>query len=74
MPTEIIHQVSWRLQVLYLLCKTCCNSVNKFVYLEYANPVLWMWFDELCQGVVTLQSCMWQVTLPHILEDDMGKV
>lgn len=45
-----------------------------FAYLKYANPVLGMWFDKLCQGVVTLQSCVGQITLPNILEDHVGKV
>lgn len=44
------------------------------IYLEYANPIFWMWPDELCQSVMTFQGCMWQVTLPHILKDDVGKV
>lgn len=44
------------------------------MYLKYANPVFWMWPDELCQSVMAFQGCMWQVTLPHILKDDMGKV
>lgn len=44
------------------------------IHLKYANPVLWMWFDELRQGVVTLQCSMGQVTLPHILEDNVGKI
>lgn len=43
-------------------------------HLEYADPVLWMWLDELCQSVVTLQRSVGQVALPHILEDDVGKV
>lgn len=45
-----------------------------FIYLKYANPVLWMWYDKLRQGVVTLQSCVGQITLPNILEDHVGKI
>lgn len=44
------------------------------MYLKYANPVFWMRPDELCQSVMAFQGRMWQVTLPHILKDDMGKV
>lgn len=50
------------------------NTLKTVIHLEYANPVLWMWFDELRQGVVTLQRSVGQVTLPHILKDDVGKV
>lgn len=44
------------------------------MYLKYANPVFWVWPDELCQSVMAFQGRMWQVTFPHILKDDMGKV
>lgn len=43
-------------------------------YLEYANPVLGMRLDELCECVVALQSSMWEIALPHVLEDDMSKI
>lgn len=45
-----------------------------YIHLEYANPVLGVWCNELCQGIMTLQCCMGQITLPHILKDDMGEV
>lgn len=49
-------------------------TLNRAIHLKYADPVLWMWFDELRQCKVTLQGSMGHVTLPHILEDDVGKV
>lgn len=60
----------------------CAHGITEYqrytkerdIYLEYANPVLWMWFDELRQGIVTFQCGMGQVTLAHVLEDDVGKV
>lgn len=33
-----------------------------------------MRFDELRQGILTIERSVGQVTLPHILEDDVGKV
>lgn len=43
-------------------------------YLEDAHPVFWVGRDVRGQGVATLQGCLGQETLPHILEDDVGKV
>lgn len=64
-----IHGVILLLEQLRLL-----QLLERVIYLKYANPVLWMWFDELRQSVMTFQRCMGQVTLPHILEDYVGKV
>lgn len=49
-------------------------TLEELIHLEYSNPVFGMWPDELSQGVVTFQCCMRKVTLPHVLEDDVGKV
>lgn len=43
-------------------------------HLEYADPVLVVWFDELGEGIMTFQSSVGQVTLPHVLEDDVSEV
>lgn len=44
------------------------------VYLEYAHPVFGVGGNVWGQGVATLQGCLRQKTLPHVLEDDVGKV
>lgn len=44
------------------------------LYLEDAHPVFRVGGDVRGQGVVTLQGRLGQETLPHVLEDDMGKV
>lgn len=44
------------------------------MYLEDAHPVLGVGTDVRGQGVATLQGCLGQETLAHILEDDVGKV
>lgn len=43
-------------------------------HLEYADPVLLVRLDELGEGIMAFQCSMRQVALPHILEDDVGKV
>lgn len=60
--------------ILLLVQLRLLQLLERLIYLKYANPVLWMWSDELRQSVMTFQRCMGQVTLPHILEDDVGKV
>lgn len=44
------------------------------IYLEDAHPVFGLGSNVRGQRVMTLQGCLGQETLPHILEDDMGKV
>lgn len=56
------------------VCIYSIVNIKGLIHLEYSNPVLWMWSDELRQGVVTFQRCVGKVTLPHVLEDDVGKV
>lgn len=52
----------------------CESAVVCEMYLEDAHPVFGVRSDVRGQGVATLQGCLGQETLPHILEDDMGKV
>ena len=49
-------------------------AVVRVMYLEDAHPVFGVGSDVRGQGVATLQGCLGQETLPHILEDDVGKV
>lgn len=49
-------------------------AVACVLYLEYAHPVFGVGSNVWGQGVATLQGCLGQETLPHILEDDVGKV
>lgn len=44
------------------------------MYLEDAHPVFGVGSDVRGQGVATLQGRLGQETLPHVLEDHMGKV
>ncbi len=69
---HLLIMITFFISLVFFKC--FYNTLKRFIYLEYADPVLRMWFNELRQGVMTLQSSVGQVTLPHILEDDVGKV
>lgn len=44
------------------------------IHLKDAHPVFGVGSNVGGQGVATLQGSLGQETLPHILEDDVGKV
>ena len=49
-------------------------AVVSVIHLKDANPVFRVGSNVRGQGVATLQGRLRQETLPHILEDDVGKV
>lgn len=47
---------------------------RKFSYLEYTNPIFWMWMDMELKYNDILNVCIRKITLGHILKDDMSKL